>query len=245
MRPVLVALVAFAAFAVAALVAPAAWAKGAHLGEPERLEVPGAADAYYFKPRGKGPKPVIMYLHGRGGNPAEDCRKWAKVGTEFGWVVCPSGPEDRGGGSRAWANGAPAAQKIIDATLGSLRGKYKNRVNRRGNVLVGFSEGAFIAQQVGLSDQQTWSRWLVLAASDAYWTGDTAATLKDHKVRRVFLLTGENDGVAQNTMRVGDTLKQAKVPVKVKIVPGMGHEVPADRMVTLYRRPLAWLVRGK
>jgi len=32
---------------------------------------------------------------------------------------------------------------------------------------------------------------------------------------------------------------------ELRIVPGMGHEVPADRMVTLYRKPLAWLVRGK
>jgi len=28
-------------------------------------------------------------------------------------------------------------------------------------------------------------------------------------------------------------------------VPGMGHEVPADRMISTYRRPLAWLVAAK
>ncbi len=33
--------------------------------------------------------------------------------------------------------------------------------------------------------------------------------------------------------------------VKVKVVPGMGHEVPADRMVSTYRRSLAWLVAAK
>jgi acetyl esterase/lipase len=64
-------------------------------------------------------------------------------------------------------------------------------------------------------------------------------------VRRVYLLTGENDGVAQNTVKVGDTLKKNKVPVKVRLVPGMGHEVPGDRMVSTYRRPLAWLVAAK
>ena len=64
-------------------------------------------------------------------------------------------------------------------------------------------------------------------------------------MRRVYLLTGENDGVAQNTVKVGDTLKKNKVPVKVKLVPGMGHEVPSDRMVSTYRRPLAWLVAAK
>jgi predicted esterase len=224
-----------------------AFARGAQLGEPKRLEVEGQADAFYYRPRGSGARPVIMYLHGRGGNAAEDCRKWAKVATEFGWVVCPQGPEDRGAGARGWANGAPQGKLVVDAVLAALHAKYKSRVRTRNNILMGFSEGAFIAQQVGLMDPKTWGRWLILAASDQYWMGDTAATLKaSHgKLRRVFLLTGENDGVLENTIRVGDTLKDNKIPVKVKIVPGMGHEIPADRMVSLYRRPLAWLAAAR
>ncbi len=230
-----------------ALAAFMALAGGAAARQPLRLEVPNAPDAFYFKPRGKGAKPVLMYLHGRGGHPQEDCRKWAKVATEFGWVVCPQGPEDRGGGARAWANGAQSGRDITDAVLGALRAKYKGRVNRKGNILMGFSEGAFVAQQVGLQDQSTWSKWLILAASDQYWVGDTAGVLKSQRgrLRRVYLLTGENDGVVQNTLKVGDTLKHARVPVKVRVVPGMGHEIPEDRMVTLYRRPLAWLAAAK
>ena len=239
-------LVALIATVLVILLPRAASAKTASIGDPLRIEVPGAPDAFYYKPRARGAKPIIMYLHGRGGNPAEDCRKWARVGTQFGWVVCPSGPGTSESGGRAWSNGPADAQRVIDATIDALKEKYKGKVQRRGNVLVGFSEGAWVAMNVGLKDQRTWNRWLILGASDSYWGDVSEALDKDkRKVRRVYLLTGENDGVAQNTMRVGDTLKQAKVPVKVKIVPGMGHEVPADRMVTLYRRPLAWLVRGK
>jgi predicted esterase len=231
------------ATAVLALLPRVALAKGASLGDPLRIEVPGAPDAYYFKPHGKGAKPVIMYLHGRGGNPAEDCRKWARVGTQFGWVVCPSGPGTTESGGRAWTNGSLDAQRVIDGTINALREKYHSKVQRRGNVLVGFSEGAWAAMNVGLNDQRTWTRWLILGASDAYW-GDVSESLdKDkRKVQRVYLLTGENDGVAQKTMKVGETLKKVKVPVKVKLVPGMGHEVPSDRMVSTYRRPLAWLM---
>jgi len=218
-------------------------AKGASTKDPLRLQVKGAPDAYYYKPQARGQKPVIMYLHGRGGNPAEDCRKWARVATPFGWVVCPSGSGTHENGGRTWANGTVDAQRIIDATLKALREKYKSKVQLRGNVLIGFSEGAWVAMNVGLKDQRTWSRWLILGASDAYWGDVTEALDKaKRKVQRVYLLTGENDGVAQNTVRVGDTLKKVKVPVKVKLVPGMGHEVPSDRMVSTYRRPLAWLI---
>lgn len=240
---------AFLAAFVVLVVAPrAAYAKaGTSTGDPLRLEIPGQPDAYYFKPRAKGPKPILMYLHGRGGNPAEDCRKWAKVGSQFGWVVCPAGPGDNGSGGRTWSSGAPDAQRVIDGTVQALRAKYKGKVQRRGNILIGFSEGAFIAMQVGLKDQNTWTRWLILGASEQYWGGDVdeALDIEKRKVRRVYLLTGENDGVAQNTVKVGDTLKKNKVPHKVKLVPGLGHEVPSDRMVSTYRRPLAWLAAAK
>jgi predicted esterase len=222
-----------------------AWAKTTHaVADAKRLEVPGYADAFYYRPRGRGMKPVLVYLHGRGGNPSEDCRKWAHVATQFGWVLCPSGPEDRGEGARGWSNNAPLGGVVVKASLDALRTEFKRRVQLRGNVLIGFSEGAFVAMQVGLRDPQTWSRWLILAANDQYWWGDAKAMLTENRrrIRRVYLLTGETDEVAPNTLRVADILKDAKIPHKIHIAPGMGHEVPADRMRSTYRRPLAWLL---
>jgi len=240
MRRLLFVVLAIALFA---LIPRSALAKMAVLGEPLKIEVPGRGDAYYYKPRAKGSKPILMYLHGRGGNPAEDCRKWARVGTQFGWVVCPSGPETSESGGRSWGNGAGYAQAIIDDTILALRAKYKSKVKRRGNILIGFSEGAFVAMQVGVADQRTWDRWLILGATDQYWQQDLTEAFdpEKRKVRRVYLLTGENDQVAEGTNRVGEMLKKNKIRVKVKIVPGLGHEIPADRMISTYRRPLAWL----
>jgi predicted esterase len=219
------------------------FAKIATVADPKRLEVPGEPDAFFYRPKGRGLKPVIVYLHGRGNNPEEDCRKWARVATQFGWVLCPEGPEDRGGGARAWNNNATVGQEIIDKSLAALHARYKGRVKTRGNVLIGFSEGAFIAMQVGLHEPKTWSRWLILAANDQYWWGDAPALLHDERrdIHKVYLLTGQNDGVAENTSRVGDIVKAQNIRVKVKIAPGMGHEVPGDRMITMYRRPLLWL----
>ena len=215
--------------------------------DPLTLEVNGHPDAYYYKPRSKAARPILMYLHGRGGNAFEDCRKWARVARQFGWVVCPQGPSGTDSGGRTWNNDADGARRIIDATVSALKETYKGRVRTRGDVLMGFSEGAYIAQQVGLRDPGHWNRWLILAANDKYWWGDAPQLLEQNraKIRRVYLFTGENDQVAENTRRVGEMLKDAHIRVKVRIAPGLGHEVPADRMISNYRRPLRWLVAAK
>jgi predicted esterase len=212
--------------------------------DPMVLEVPGFSDAYYYKPRSKSRRPVLLYLHGRGGNAFEDCRKWARVARRYGWVVCPQGPLQTDSGGRTWSNDADTAKRIVDATVDALRETYQGRLRKRGNILIGFSEGAFVAQQIGLRDPAHWNKWLILAANDEYWLGDAPQLLEQNrsKIRRVFLFTGENDQVAENTKRAGEMLKTARIPVKVKIVPGLGHEIPADRMITNYRRPLRWLV---
>lgn len=215
--------------------------------EPLRLLVPGAPDAFYYRPRARGLQPVLMYLHGRGGNPKEDCRKWARVAASLGWLVCPQGAEDRGGGARSWMNNIPSSQRIVDKTLAALRVKHKKRVRAGDNLLIGFSEGAFVAMQVGVHDPSTWSRWLILAADDQYWLGDGTTALHDNRkqIRRVFLLTGEHDPVAARTVRVGQMVKAEKIVVRVRIEPGMGHEVPADRMGVNYRLPLLWLLGAR
>jgi predicted esterase len=241
-------------FAVALLASAAVLVAGrarahetASAPEPTMIEVPGYGEAFYYKPRSKSRRRIILYVHGRGANAFEDCRKWAHVARQFGWVVCPQSPTVTDSGGHTWGNDAETAKHVIDATIAALREKYPGRLRKRGNILIGFSEGAFVAQQVGLRDPVLWNRWLILAANDQYWFGDAPQLLEQNraKIRGVYLLTGENDQVAENTKRAGELLKTARIPVRVKIAPGLGHEVPADRMITNYRRPLRWLVATK
>jgi predicted esterase len=239
--------IAFAAAAAVLLFSTRARARtGANAPDPMTVDVPGYGEAYYYKPRTRARRPILLYLHGRGGSAFEDCRKWARVARQFGWIVCPEAPAVGENGGRTWNNDAGTAKKIVDATVAALMEQYKGRIRTRGDVLIGFSEGAFVAQQIGLRDPAHWSRWLILAANDRYWYGDAPQLLEQNrsKIRRVYLFTGENDDVAENTKRAGEMLKSARIPVRIRIAPGLGHEIPADRMITNYRRPLRWLIRG-
>lgn len=210
---------------------------------PERLELGQGAPAYFYRPKASGQRPVVMYLHGRGGNPEQDCMKWAKVARDVGWLLCPSGIESRGGGGRGWSNNWRASKGVVDRALAALREKFGRRVQLYGNILVGYSEGAFVAMNIGVREPRVYNRWLILAANDSYWLGEGEAELRSasRRIKRVYLLTGERDLVVANTRRVFDILDELGVRVIVRTPGDLGHEIPDARMKELYERPLRWL----
>ena len=212
------------------------------------LDVPGVGPVYFYEPVGPGRlglKPVLMYLHGRGGNPAQDCQRWAPVARQFGWLVCPSGAGDRDSG-RTWNNSWSAGFNVATATLRQLREKYGRRVQLYGNTLIGFSEGAFVAMNVGVRVPRTFNRWLILGASDGYLgaRGPNLLSRGRSQLRRVYLLTGELDSVVHETRRAGEWVKQAGIPVKVVTPASLAHELALERQPALYRGALAWLAKG-
>jgi predicted esterase len=217
-------------------------------GGLRQIDLPGAAPAYYYEPQGRGRlglRPVLVYLHGRGGHPEADCRRWASLARRYGWLVCPSGPVPYGDG-RAWDNNWPSAHHATMAAINALRDKYGRRVQLWGNTLIGFSEGAYAAMNVGVREPRTFNRWLILAANSKYWGGPGLEALGSAKnrVRRVYLITGEHDGVIEGTHQVEQWLQKAGVPTKVMTPSNMGHEVPLEKKTEMYRSALTWLDNG-
>lgn len=219
-----------------------------HSGGMQVLKVPGYGNAYYYEPTGPGRltlRPVMMYLHGRGGNPEADCKRWAAVARPLGWLVCPSGPGVMGNG-RGWNNNWTTAHRIAVATLNELRSKYGRRVQLYGNTLVGFSEGAYAAMNVGLREPRAFNRWLILAANSTYWGALGQELLGDVKsrVRKVYLITGERDQVVEGTRKVREILRDNKVATRITTPADLGHKVDLDGRRELYRAALIWLNEG-
>jgi LysM repeat protein/predicted esterase len=215
----------------------------------QELAIPGSAPAYFFEPTGpgrSGMRPVIVYLHGRGAEPKHYCQRWSRVARNLGWVVCPSGPEDRGDGKRGWANNWLAGRNVVMAAIDGLRKKYGRRVQLYGNTLIGFSEGAFVAMNVGLREPHTFNRWLILGADTDYWGAAGVATLPEARgrVRRVYLITGRHDDVVGDADEVRKWLLKAGVPVRVSTPRDMGHEVALESKPAMYQAALRWLAQG-
>jgi LysM repeat protein/predicted esterase len=215
----------------------------------QRLEIPGVGPAFYFEPTGPGHgsmRPVIVYVHGRGADPAQYCKRWARVARNLGWLICPSGPEDRGEGKRGWSKNWFTGRHAVMAAIDGLRKKYGRRVQLYGNTLVGFSEGAYVAMNVGLREPHTFNRWLILGADTDYWGAAGVATLPEAKgrVRRVYLITGRHDDVVGDADEVRKWLIKAGVPVRVSTPKDMGHEVALEAKPAMYQAALRWLAQG-
>jgi LysM repeat protein/predicted esterase len=216
---------------------------------PETLSVTPTSTVYFYRPLGRGRlglKPVIVYLHGRGNQPALDCQRWAPIARKLGWLVCPSGPEARGSG-RGWQSNWALGQKIVDASIAALRQRFGRRVQLYGNTLIGFSEGAFVAMNIGVREPRVFNRWLILAGSSTYWGGPGLEALAGARrtLKRVFLITGAEDAVMPGTGDALRRLQAAQVPARMAAPQDMGHEVLLKRKSGLYEAALVWLDRGK
>jgi predicted esterase len=218
-------------------------------GGGQKFDLPGYSQpAFVYEPVGPGRlamKPVIVYLHGRGGQPQEDCKRWARIARRYGWLVCPSGPAAHGSG-RAWDNNWLSAHTATMAAITALRNRYGRRVQLYGNTLVGFSEGAYAAMNVGVREPRTFNRWLILAANSTYWGGpglDALSTAKE-RVRRVYLITGEHDAIVEGTREVDAWLRRADVVTRLSTPSDLAHEVALERKPFLYEQALRWLDDG-
>lgn len=214
----------------------------------KELDVSGAGPVYYYEPTGTGRmsmRPIIVYLHGRGGDAQADCRRWSKVARRFGWLLCPSAPTPHHGG-RTWSNNWYSGQQIVMGAVQALRKQYGRRVQLYGNTLVGFSEGAYVAMNVGVRQPRTFNRWLILGADVSYWGGSGLEALKDakSKVRRVALITGGKDMVVDDTRTVAGWLEKEGVTLHIQTPGTLAHEVALDRMPAMYESALRWLDRG-
>lgn len=211
-------------------------------GAPEVLEVNGAPDAFFYRPLGRRQR-VFVYLHARGASPEASCRQLRAAVTPYGWLLCPVGPVDRGEGRREWNNNPIVAHTYAMASFAALHGRFAGRVMTTGHVVMGFSEGAFVAMQLGLIEPRIFPRWIIFAGSAAYLSGEHAQwDLVRRWTRRVYLFTGARDNVLPHTRRAEATLRRERVGrVLLREMPEMGHALP-DNPVTL-GRAIRWVLQ--
>src|SRR5262249_12037676 len=95
-----------------------------------------------------GHAPLVVFLHATCMEPADVCDFWSRGGRDGSFLVCPAGPSTCYG-APDWSGTPKLKADTLTAALGVVDDTYGAWVDRaRGDVLIGYSRGAFAARDV-------------------------------------------------------------------------------------------------
>lgn len=248
-RMMMGSLLAFAAMSGVAAAGPALSARppSAAIAKPETrsgvLQLAGGAYAYLPKGRTAAPAPVLVALHGAGGEAAQVLESFRGAAEADGIIlVIPQSAkgtwdmiEDLKSRLGLELNVQPRYGKdlkAIDAALADLFTRVAVDPDRIG--IMGFSDGATYALSVGTANPELFRRVIAFSPGPAF-LGKSAPG------QSVFISHGENDKVLPFSVARGHVskLKVRKVPVAFERFNG-GHEVPKaikDKAFAFFRDP--------
>ncbi|MGE0821995.1 MAG: alpha/beta hydrolase [Candidatus Binatia bacterium] len=199
-----------------------------------------------FAPKGPGPHPTLLTLHGWGAN-ALDLLSLAPYlcHGEF-LVLCPQGPLDAplGGAGVGYGwfpltlggsldmSAVMAASKRIHEFLDEALAGYS--VDHKKLAILGFSQGGVMAYSLGLDEPE---RFAAIAALSSWLPQDLLSVLPDVPATEqlpVLIQHGDRDELVDvgHARKTVETLRNLQVPVTYREY-DMGHEINARSLTAL------------
>jgi predicted esterase len=168
--------------------------------------------------------PLMIALHGFGGNVADFSTAWAHLPTRGWLVMLPQASEVVDFEGYAWWDHEKAGREI-DNHFAALRASH--RIDPSGIVLAGYSQGGVMASWLALQDRPVQARG-VLGIVPGLRDADTFANLaKGHAdTFRVYVLIGSRDLAVERVRRFAHLFQSAGFPTKVEEQPELDHEIP-------------------
>lgn len=191
-----------------------------------------------FPPRPTTTRPLtVVYLHGIHGRAENGC-PWLRDGaSEIGWLVCPSANAPLANGTFSWG-GTVAEQRAVVAR--AERAAQAEGADAEGaNVLVGFSQGAFVALDLVRARLGRY-RGLVLIGADVE---PARASLDQAGVGRIVLAAGALDASFGPLQRAAARLRREGMDVRFVDLGRIGHTYQTTDKEA-FRDAIAWAGRS-
>lgn len=199
-----------------------------------------------YEPRGSGPHPTVLTLHGWGANALDLLGLAPHVAHGRFLFLCPQGPLEvplgamRGYGWFPITMGAPPDPYAFGAAVRELRNFLDEALARypvdpRKLVCVGFSQGGVMAYALALEEPERFTALVALSS----WLPDTLARALP-EADRSHLLTLVHHGTRDELIDVSrgreslDRLRALRVPATYREF-DMGHEISSRSLADLSR----------
>ena len=153
-----------------------------------------------------------------------------------GWLVCPQANTVCSNGGSAWGGSTDDKAALVDRAVASARARWPASASAP-VVLVGFSQGAYVAMDVARARPSRYAGLLLLGAD----TSDTAR-LRAARVARVALVDGAYDMMSAKMQRTPQALAPFGVAARFASLGTVGHTyVGADGTDDVLTSMLGWL----
>jgi predicted esterase len=162
--------------------------------------------------------PLLLVLHGATGDATRELERW-RPATQLGFIVAAgqsSQPATADGfcwdppRERVWAD----LREIVDMLPPHAR-----------VVIAGFSQGAWVALNLGLSGDLVQAGSVVMVAPFA---GSAENLERAWRRMKVSILTGQEDVYRRGVEGLAEELRRRGHHVGLEVIPGLGHAYPAD-----------------
>ncbi len=163
----------------------------------------------------------VLFIHGRGDTAREFARIWQPL-VDQGWtLVVPQSSQPHDSESFCWDDRELALQEIR-RHLEDCAGKWGLPAD--GMVAAGASQGASLATDIA---REAGLPWLCLIPTfPRTWDPSRPAAPAGHE--RGSVIIGETDQENARSLRVVESLRASGIPVSVRTMKGIGHELPVE-----------------
>lgn len=180
-------------------------------------------------------KAPVVYLHGICGAPDRGCDAFAAEATRFGPFVCPEA-NTRCTGGHSWGGAAMAKLDSVDRAMELVADQTDGALDvGRAGILVGFSQGAYAAQELVVARPGRF-RGLYLVGADL--TVEPKRLLRAG-VTRVVLAAGRYDGTHESMRKAAARFEGTTIEARFVDLGPVGHtyDPSADRVDAVHE---AW-----
>jgi pimeloyl-ACP methyl ester carboxylesterase len=219
---------------VCALLAIVLGASRARAGIPETLER-GEQPIYGIAPSSTAEaRATFVYLHGMCGVTTNGCGHFRGAP---GWLVCPQANDPCSNGGASWRGSTKEKIALVDRALAAARAHWPESA-KAPVVLVGFSQGAYVAVDVARAQPRRFDGLLLMGA----FVRSSAGELREAGVRKVAMACGALDMTFPVMRETAQRLVAQRYPARFESLGRVGHtyaaEADGDGALTSL---LAWL----
>ena len=180
---------------------------------------------------------TFVYLHGVCGLTINGCPHFDGAP---GWLACPQANQRCGNGGSSWGGSIDDKIALVDQALAAVHDRWPESANVP-VVLVGFSQGAYVAMDVASAQPGRYAGLVLLGADTEAGLG----RLRASHVPRVALACGAHDMMFPKMRATASELTPLHVAARFESLGAVGHTyVAEDGTDATLTGLLAWVTSG-